>query len=68
MNRGLWVVLWNALMRTKGGDWPAMPEPAANYGTWSASQSSSTGSSMSEPGDEARVPQRAVEVSTSQSR
>ncbi len=63
MNRGLWVVLLNALMRTEGGDWPAMPEPAANDGTWSVSQTSSAGSSISEPGNESSVPQQSIEGS-----
>ena len=53
MNRGLWVVLLNALMRTEGGDWPAMLEPASglsvhNSGRRSASREDSAGSSSSD--------------------
>ena len=65
MNRGLWVVLLNALMRTEGGDWPAIPEPAASFaahdGTWSRSRAGNAASSINEAGDQGRVSQPSIE-------
>lgn len=66
MNRGLWVVLLNALMRTEGGDWPAMPEPAAGSSAQlktsaeqaSAADAGSSISSASEMVEDAAVWQR----------
>ena len=47
MNRGLLVVLLNALMRTEHGDWPAMPEPVAVSTAREASQQSPFGGQAS---------------------
>ncbi len=47
MNRGLWIVLLNALMRTENGNWPAMPEPAAASLAQEAAQPSADGGQAS---------------------